>query len=114
MSVHTKDGCQFAVIAPAGFRILSAIDQIAVWDQLEVTITSGTDGTHGTAATPGASDPHYRGEAYDIRTHDLPDKLAFLVKLQSTLGPKFYAFIEYPGQAIEHIHVQLRNGESFA
>ena len=114
MSVHTKDGCAFAVISPAGFHILSAIDQIAVWDQLAVTITSGTDGTHGTTATPGVSDPHYRGEAYDIRTHDLPDKQAFLVKLQQTLGPRFFAFIEYPDQAAEHIHVQLRNGEQFA
>lgn len=113
MSVHTKPGCQFAVIAPAGFHILAAIDNIAQWDLLTVTITSGTDGTHGTAATPGETDPHYRGEAYDIRTHDLPDPHDFLAKLQQELGERFYAFIEFEGQPDEHIHVQLKTGAVF-
>lgn len=110
MSVHTKDDARFTVISPAGFHILAAIDQIAQWDNLTVTITSGTDGVHPAG---GINDPHYLGEAYDIRTHDLPDKQDFLEKLQQTLGERFYAFIEFPGEDAEHIHVQLKNGATF-
>lgn len=110
MSVHTKEGVRFDVIAPAGFRILAAIDQIAQWANITVTITSGTDGVHPAG---GAQDPHYRGEAYDIRTHDLPDAHDFLAKLQQTLGPLFFAFIEFEGTPNEHLHCQLRNGQTF-
>ncbi len=36
--------------------------------KVDLTITSGTDGAHS-----GPGDPHYHGEAYDVRSHDLDD-----------------------------------------
>lgn len=55
--IRVKDGVLFLKIAPAGFRILSAIDQVAQALSLDLVITSGTDGEHS-----GPLDPHHRGE----------------------------------------------------
>jgi len=106
--VRCKDGVKFLEIAPGGFRILSAIDQIAASMSCDVTITSACDGVHS-----GTGDPHYSGNAYDIRTRDLPDAQVFLKKLQELLGSAFFAFIEDPGTDNEHIHVQVRRGTVF-
>src|SRR6267142_117064 len=64
------------------------------------------------------NDPHHRGDAYDGRTHDLPDKEAALKELQNFLGPAFYVFIEDPDDVThadpdksnEHFHCQVRRG----
>ena len=104
--ILTKPGVEFAVIAPAGFHILWALEEIARSGAMDVTITSGTDGEHS-----GPDDPHHRGEAYDIRCHDLPDPSLFLQDLQHILGTgQFFSFIEEPGTPNEHIHCQLRKG----
>lgn len=96
------------MIAPGGFRLLAAIDATAQEIGHDLTITSGTDGEHS-----GPEDPHYRGEAYDVRTQDLPDKQKALEILQAHIGPLFYAFIEDPGTPNEHIHCQVAKGTTF-
>lgn len=107
--ITVKAGVQFAVISPGGFRILSAIENLARSLELVVTITSGTDGIHS-----GAADPHHWGGAYDIRSHDLPDASAFLQDLQLALGTdQFYAFLEDEGTPTEHVHVQVRKGVTY-
>ena len=109
--IRVKDGVQFSVIAPGGFRILSAIDQVARSYALDLTITSGTDGAHS-----GPNDPHHRGEAYDIRTHDMTaqQKQDVLDKLMALLGYDcFYGFIEAPGTDNEHIHCQVKRGTTY-
>jgi len=106
--VRVKDGVQFAVIAPGGFRLLAAIDATAQGIAHDLTITSGTDGEHS-----GPDDPHHRGEAYDVRTNDLPDKQHALDVLKAEIGPLFYAFIEDPGTPNEHIHCQVNKGTTF-
>lgn len=102
------------MIAPAGFHILSGLDMVARQSGHDLTITSATDGTHS-----GPDDPHRHGAAYDIRTHDLPDKQIVLNRLKLFLGEeKFYAFIEDPDDPLhpdpdrsnEHIHCQKRHG----
>jgi hypothetical protein len=111
--VRVKDGVSFAVIAPGGFRILAAFEDAADQIAHDLTITSGTDGAHS-----GPDDPHHRGEAYDIRTKDLPDKMLALAKIKDFLGipdaeqqgSRFFAWIEDEGQENEHIHVQVRKG----
>lgn len=106
--VLTKPGVEFAVIAPGGFRILEAISVVARAVGHDLTITSGTDGLHS-----GPDDPHHRGEAYDIRTHDLGfvPPLIVLSKLQDELGSiHFFAFLEDPGTENAHVHVQVRKG----
>lgn len=106
--VRVKDGVLFNVIAPGGFRILNVLDNVSHDMNLDLVITSGTDGEHS-----GPDDPHHRGEAYDIRCHDLPDKDKVLERLISYLesfGDRFFAFIEAPGTENEHIHIQVKKG----
>jgi hypothetical protein len=103
--VRVKEGVEFKVIAPGGFRILAALDHTAVFISHDLTITSGTDGEHS-----GPNDPHHKGEGYDIRSHDLPDKQLALSMLTGFLGSEFYAFLEDPDSENEHIHCQVAKG----
>src|SRR5208283_2898249 len=94
--VRVKDGVEFTVIAPGGFRILSAIDRVAASCGTDLTITSACDGEHS-----GPNDPHHRGEAYDVRSHDFadrPSKAEFLTECMAILGTVyFFGFLEAPG-----------------
>lgn len=108
--IRLKPYAQFRVIAPGGMRILEVLKQVVASLDFDVTITSGTDGLHS-----GPDDPHYSGEAYDLRTHDLTtdQKRRLLVGLQDALYKdprRFYAFLEAPDSPNEHIHCQRRNG----
>lgn len=105
--VLVKGGVQFTKIAPAGFRILSAIDQCSKALSLDLTITSACDGEHS-----GPDDPHHKGEAYDIRSHDFPNeslKQMVLDDIMRRLGfESFYGFLEASGTDNEHIHIQRK------
>ena len=109
--VLTKPGVLFNIIAPGGFRILYAIDRAAQSLGVDLTITSGTDGEHS-----GPNDPHHRGEAYDIRSHefDEPTKQKVLNELMGFLDLEhFYGFLESPGSPNEHFHIQVKKGTTF-
>lgn len=108
--VRVKPGVQFTLIAPGGFCILSALQQAAISLSLDLTITSACDGLHS-----GPTDPHHRGEAYDIRTHDFTaeQKTAVLAAITQTLGERFYSFLESPNTDNEHIHSQVRKGTMY-
>lgn len=110
--VRVKVGVVFSIIAPAGFRILSAIDKCTVVVNRDLVITSACDGVHS-----GPGDPHHTGEAYDVRTHDFPDeptKQLVLKVIMETLGwDHFYGFIEASGTDNEHIHVQRKKGMTY-
>lgn len=105
-----KDGVDFGtVLAPAGARILEELKGLVPSYSFDVVITSARDGVHS-----GPADPHYSGEAYDLRTNTLTDsqKQQLLSDLQTALyhtERRFYAFIEAPGTPNEHLHVQRRN-----
>ncbi len=103
-----KTGVRFAVIAPGGFRILSAIDRAADALGLDLTITSACDGQHS-----GPDDPHHRGEAYDVRTHELTiaQKQQLLARVMDCLGwESFYGFLEDYQTINEHAHFQVKKG----
>lgn len=105
---RVKDGVTFSRIAPAGFRILSAIDQVAFALGTDLVITSACDGAHS-----GPNDPHHRGEAYDVRTHDMSEELKqkVLSEIQRRLDSEhFYVFLEAAGTPNEHIHGQVKKG----
>lgn len=113
--VRVKPGVLFTVIAPGGFAILAALDYAAFVLDEDITITSACDGEHS-----GPDDPHHKGEAYDIRTHDLmseEQKEDLLEAVQNELNGhgvgKFYSFIEDPGTPNEHIHVQVAKGTTY-
>lgn len=110
--ITIKAGVEFAAIKPAGARILEVLKQInLLMPRLPMTITSGTDGQHS-----GPADPHFSGEAYDLRTNTLStlEKTFLLTCLQETLGARFFAFLENPGQPNEHIHCQRRRGTTYS
>lgn len=127
--VHVKPGVDFTVIAPAGFRLLGAIELAARRAGVDLTITSACDGLHS-----GPDDPHHRGEAYDIRSHDLPELLKHTVLAEimracndpgggaalpatgiagGLVTSTFFGFIEAVGTDNEHIHVQVRQGRPY-
>lgn len=110
-SLLVKPGVDFGtVLAPAGARILEYLKrQVRTYD-FDIVITSARDGVHS-----GPTDPHYSGEAFDLRTKPLTDeqKRRLLNDLRTELYPeprRFYAFLEAEGTDNEHIHVQRRNG----
>jgi hypothetical protein len=105
--LRTKPGVEFKVIAPGGFVLLAAIQDAASMAGVDLTITSGSDGEHS-----GPNDPHHRGEAYDVRCHDLTDaqKTTVIDSISRFAGPHFYVFLESPGTENEHIHCQVRKG----
>lgn len=109
-------------LAPAGVRILGALDQTARACKVSLVVTCA-DKEHP------PNDPHSTGDAFDVRTHNLPEdtKHHVLQLLISTLADdagsdaplpisigfattRFYAQLEHPGLPNEHLHVQLRNG----
>src|SRR6266436_5780323 len=97
--VRVKPGVEFATIAPGGFVMLAAFEYTADRIAHDLTITSACDGEHS-----GPLDPHHRGEAYDVRTHDLPDKQLALQAIMNSLGTlKFYGFLEDPDTENEHV-----------
>jgi hypothetical protein len=113
--VRIKDGVEFK-ITPAGIHMLSALDMIARQTRHDLTITSAADGQHS-----GTEDPHKQGNAFDVRSKDLPDKQIVLNRIKVFLGEeKFYIFLEDPldpnaseeekTQSNEHFHMQLRHG----
>ena len=109
--LYPKDGVLFTKIAQGGFRILSALEQTAMKLGLDLVITSACDGAHS-----GLNDPHHRGEAYDVRSHDFTpeqkDKL--LAEIMAILGwVYFYGFLESPGTDNEHFHFQVAKGKVY-
>ena len=89
MALKVKQGVEFTV-APAGVAILQTLKSVSKILALDLTITSGSDGAHS-----GPNDPHKRGEAYDIRSHDIPpgDRMRILSMIMSQLGPDFFGFL---------------------
>jgi hypothetical protein len=109
--VTVKDGVLFTKIAPGGFRILEAINVTARHMGIDLCITSACDGEHS-----GPNDPHHRGEAYDVRSHDLtPDQKDLVLSYLTTQLPTdfFYYFLESPGTDNEHFHIQVKKGTTY-
>ena len=108
--VYYKAGVSFDVIAPAGFRILGALDQFAK-QFFDLWITSACDGAHS-----GPMDPHKLGKAFDVRTHGFSQgqKYQLISEVMRVLGwEHFYGFLEAAGTANEHAHFQQAKGTVF-
>ena len=121
MPLSALPSVQFATIAPAGFRLLAALEECSLVAKLDLVLTSGTDGAHS-----GEADPHHAGCAYDVRSHGLTaeQKQLVLEYTMSVLGTplaqdgglataQFFGWLEAAGEANEHFHFQLRRGMSY-
>ncbi len=104
--IKVKPGVTW-VFAPALFRMLEAMRFVSTALDVDLTVTSAADGLHS-----GPLDPHYNGNAIDIRSHDLTteQKRAVLAGLKAELGPRFYVFLEAPNTSNEHFHAQRTRG----
>lgn len=69
-----------------------------------LVVTAGIEGAHMVASD------HYRGEALDFRTKNLPPNSADTVRqaLQAALGEDFVVLLELKGEPAEHIHCSWR------
>lgn len=103
---------RFDEITEAGLLILNTLRALArplPFDTL--WITAAANGVHS-----GPTDPHYRGLAFDVRTHLFETRAArfkFCDQLCAALGLQFYAFVEDPDAPNEHIHVQVAKGHTY-
>lgn len=103
---------RFDELTEAGLLMLSTLRVLAKplpFDTLWVT--AAANGVHS-----GPTDPHYRGLAFDVRTHLFPTRAArfkFCDQLTAALGPQFFAFVEDPDAPNEHIHVQVAKGHAY-
>lgn len=121
-AIWFKAGCETHQIAPSGVRILAALDTVARTVLLhDLIITCGTD-------SHGPDDPHSKGMAFDVRSHDLTptQKTQCLAAVMHELSEgmsdpvlpkdggfvthKFFGWLEHPSADNEHYHFQLRNG----
>lgn len=118
-----KPGVAFTTIAPAGFRLVEALNLTARRLALVLKVTCGCE------AHPPL-DPHTLGEAYDVQTHGFTDdqKRVILKALMQELADgdvpgdvpfpadggigtaHFWGWIEHPGEPNEHLHCQRRKG----
>lgn len=117
-------------LSVAGAHILTAFARAAAVLGRDLTVTSGSDGTHS-----GPADPHHRGNALDVRSKDLEPAqktrvLAIVMQelqrvslsygadggMVNASGGRvagiFFGFLEAPGTINEHFHVQLRRGRT--
>lgn len=119
--LKVKPGVEFTLIAPAGFRLLGALEATARGIGLDLTITSACDGEHS-----GPTDPHHKGEAYDVRSKGLPlltiemlihhailalcdeGEVPVAASRTSYTTNHFFGFLEQAGTANEHLHFQRR------
>ncbi len=115
----------FSTVAPGGFVILAALQGLSSVIDLPVEITCACEGHLPT-------DPHTRGEAYDIRTLTWTLAELKLAKswLRHTLGDAFTVLYEVPSWPADaawrdvvdlvnqnatapHLHVQVKKNTSY-
>jgi hypothetical protein len=120
--IYVKEGVSFKE-SIGGAVILQALKTTSRMLNKDLTITSGCDGTHFDGSQeyrdknePNPSDPHYHGDAYDIRSHDMDNltKQQFLANLNNLLSrDRFYYFLENPNTPAEHFHIQVKKGTTY-
>ena len=119
--VTHRPSVRFSMIAPAGFKILAAIQRAAEQCDWDLEITSATD-SH---TQPSA---HVTGEAYDLSVKGMSAQTIEDVKkaLEAALGPLFTVLYEVPTPPSDptlrhiayvnaratgpHFHIQRRKG----
>lgn len=109
--VYIKSGVNLNSLQPAMDSSISAIVeafQRVVGSDYFPTVTSGDD-YEGHASQSA----HYSGAALDFRLKDIDDpelREMVTVAVREALDDRFFVDHEFPGQAREHLHVQLRRG----
>lgn len=102
-----KPGVRILGVKPELALALVVIESVCyrlfgnAWDP---TLTACVDGTHHPSSC------HYKGLAFDMRSHDLPAQYHLEIlrqALQDALGPDFDVILEDAGTENEHIHLEF-------
>jgi hypothetical protein len=107
--VTFKTSARVARLTPALVHIFQAVVSADGAFAEDMVITSVNDSRHA----PGSA--HYRDVAVDLRCNDrvrATDE-ALCDFLEMALGPKFLVLYEGAGTPNEHIHIQLRKGQTW-
>lgn len=92
-------------VTPKHLIIAAAVANTASALELNVTITSGTDGRHMKGSR------HYSSEALDVRSKNFPDhnsKMLFLSHVLARLGHNYEGMLEFRGKPQEHFHIEFQ------
>ncbi len=98
-----KPGVEIACMSVWNLEGILTAHEVYVKEGLPFTITSITDGKHS------AKSLHYKGRAFDLRTHDLPKgntPHGVAMKLRAALGGNYDVVVENVGEPNQHIHVE--------
>src|SRR3990167_1011820 len=92
-------------VQPHSLLILIGIANVVskMASPIEVIITAGRNGCHGTFSY------HYDDRALDVRTHNFAsthEKQLFAADLRKELGPGYDVILESLGLDNEHIHIE--------
>ena len=101
--MRLKPGVKLKGLSPQAVLIALIVDRAYADYNHETTITSANEGNH----MEGSS--HFKGEALDFRTKDLPptvDKHMLRNEIKADLGDEFDVILENFGGDNEHIHVE--------
>jgi hypothetical protein len=102
--IKLKDGVKLTELQPQMVLALLLMLPVAItFGFLELVVTSGNDGRHS------ARSWHYKGRAFDIRTHfkNIDGReIAFRNAVKAVLGDNFDVVMEAIGTDNEHLHVE--------
>lgn len=119
--LRVEPGVKFGCIAPAGARIIAAVDGATKVLGFDLWISSGTEGHSPTS-------PHTRGEAYDVSVKDMTIPVILKAKqyLELVLGTRFTVVYVVPSTPTDpnlrpiahvnrnaaepHFHIQAQKG----
>lgn len=89
--LRVEPGVKFDGIAPAGARIIAALDGATKVLGIDLWISSGTEGH-------GPTSPHSTGEAYDVSVKDMSIPVILKTKqyLELVLGTRFTVLYVVP------------------
>jgi hypothetical protein len=119
MRIKFLPTCRIVELSPALIRMFTVLYLLPaeVAGVNEMLVTSINDhGPLGGGHSKRPKSRHYTDEAFDLRTHHLPEarKKPVVAWLQEQLGGDvFYVVLEDPGLPNEHIHAQVRKGRKF-
>lgn len=104
-----KDSVRIKDMSPVLVHILEVLCRVDKEFPEDMIVTSVNDSKHSIGSA------HYRDEAVDIRCNDRPYNVdvKLVARLRELLGPKFLVLYESIGTPNEHIHIQLRKGETW-
>jgi len=98
VTISLKDGVSIHGLTPEMAFSIAPIYNVCQYFGIDLVITSCNDGQHMEGSF------HPKGDAFDIRTRDLPNeakKVEMRVSLAAALGPDFDVVLES-----DHMHIE--------